>query len=111
MTQSGKDIRSGKKKAVALRYDPGRDDSPRVTAKGSGKIAERIIQLAREAGVPVREEADLVEVLSRLELNEEIPPDTYIIVAEILAWVYRINRKAGEAAGTPAQEQENKFTT
>ena len=88
---------SDRKKAVALRYDAEHDNSPRVVAKGAGAIAERIIELAREAGVPVREEADLVEVLSRLELNEEIPPDTYIIVAEILAWVYRINSRAGDS--------------
>lgn len=88
--------KADRKKAVALRYDARLDSSPRVTARGTGKIAERIIELAREAGVPIREEADLVEVLSRLELNEEIPPDTYIIVAEILAWVYKINKKAGQ---------------
>ena len=92
-----KDRQRDRKKAVALRYDAERDNSPRVVAKGAGAIAERIIELAREAGVPVREESDLVEVLSRLELNEEIPPDTYIIVAEILAWVYRINSKAGDS--------------
>ena len=84
------------KKAVALKYRNGEDSAPRVTAKGQGVIARKIIELAREAGVPIRQDADLVEVLSHLNLNAEIPPDTYVVVAEILAWVYRVNSKARE---------------
>ncbi len=87
-----KEIHKRPKKAVSLRYDPEKDSAPKLTAKGQGVIAERIIELARQAGVPVKEDQDLVEVLSRLELNSEIPPETYIVVAEILAWVYRVNR-------------------
>jgi len=79
------------KKAVALKYEAGTDAAPRVTAKGQGLMAEKIIQIAREAGVPLREHPDLVEVLSRLELNSEIPAETYVIVAEILSWVYQLN--------------------
>ncbi len=82
-----------KKKAVALKYDPQKDSAPKVTAKGSGVIAEKIIELAREAGVPIKEEKDLVEILSKLDLYSEIPPETYLIVAEILTWVYEINKK------------------
>ncbi len=81
------------KKAVALRYDPQKDNAPRITAKGQGKIAQKIIEIAKEAGVPVKEEKDLVEVLSRLDLYEEIPPETYVIVAQILTWVYEVNKK------------------
>lgn len=84
------------KKAVAIRYDIEVDKSPRVTAKGKGNVAEKIIEIAKENGIPIREEADLVEILSRLELNAEIPPETYVVVAEILAWVYRINEQAGK---------------
>lgn len=87
--------KSKRRKAVALRYEEGKDAAPRVTAKGDGLLGERILSLAREAGVPIREDADLVEVLSRLELNAEIPPETYVVVAEILAWVYRLNDEAG----------------
>ncbi|NDY42260.1 hypothetical protein G3N55_05310 [Dissulfurirhabdus thermomarina] len=96
-----------RKKAVALRYDEARDAAPRVTAKGEGLLAERILALAREAGVPVREEPDLVEVLSRLEVNREIPAETYVVVAEILAWIYGVNeaargaRPAGSAEAAP----------
>ncbi len=85
-----------RKKAVALRYNEEKDQAPKITAKGEGYLAEKILEMAKEAGVPVREDHDLVEVLSRLELNAEIPPETYIVVAEILAWVYRINRKVGQ---------------
>ena len=87
--------RSKQKKAVALRYTPGEDRAPKVMAKGEGRIAEKIIEIAREAGVPIKEEVDLVEVLSKLDLYAEIPPETYVIVAQILAWVYEVNKKAG----------------
>ncbi len=88
MTRTGKD----RKKAVALRYQEGKDSAPRVTAKGEGAVAEKILRIAEEAGISIREDKDLVEVLSRLDLDAEIPPDTYTIVAEILAWVYRMNK-------------------
>ncbi|MEZ0328954.1 MAG: EscU/YscU/HrcU family type III secretion system export apparatus switch protein [Dissulfuribacterales bacterium] len=88
-----------RKKAVALRYEKGKDRAPRVTAKGEGKIAEKILEIARQAGLPIKENADLVEVLSRLELNAEIPAETYLVVAEILAWVYGLNEKAARTAG------------
>lgn len=81
------------KKVVALRYDTAKDAAPRVIAKGMGELAERIIALAREHNIPIREDADLVEILSRLNLNAQIPPETYLLVAEILAFVYRANDK------------------
>ena len=83
------------KKAVALKYRPADGHAPRVTARGTGKVAERIIELAREHGIPVKDDPDLVEVLSRLDLNEAIPPELYVVVAELLAFVYRLNGKNG----------------
>lgn len=82
-----------KKKAVALRYDTSRDAAPKVIAKGRGEIAEKIIALAKEHGIPIQEDADLVEILAKLDLNADIPPETYLIVAEILAFIYRTNSK------------------
>ncbi len=82
-----------KNKAVALRYDKESSQAPVVIGKGEGLIAERIIALAREHDIPIHADADLVEVLSRLKINEEIPPETYILVAEILAFIYRANEK------------------
>lgn len=79
--------------AAALRYVPPQDAAPRVTAKGRGQLAERIVALAKEYGVPTREDPELVEILSALELGQEIPPECYAAVAEILAFVYSLNRR------------------
>lgn len=81
-----------RKKAVALRYDPPKDRAPVVTAKGAGLLAEKILALARDSGVPVREDRALVQTLALLDLDQEIPPQAYKAVAEILAFLYRLNR-------------------
>ncbi len=78
------------KKAVALRYEQKKDAAPKVVAKGRGWIAEKIIQVAREHGVPLKEDDALVEVLSKLDIYEEIPIELYKAVAEILVFVYQI---------------------
>jgi len=83
------------KKAIALKYKPGDDRAPRVTAKGTGRLAERIIEMARKHGIPVKDDPDLVEVLSRLDLHDEIPPELYVVVAELLAFIYRLNHCKG----------------
>jgi flagellar biosynthesis protein len=84
-------------RAVALRYKPGEDTAPRLTAKGKGAVAERIVELARRNGVPIRQDRNLVQVLSRLDLDQEIPPQVYRAVAEILAFVYRLSLDKGGA--------------
>lgn len=88
---SGKNS-SSRPKAVALRYDRTRDQAPMVIGKGTGALAERIIALAREHDIPIHEDADLAEILSLIDLNTEIPPSTYVVVAEILAFIYRTNQ-------------------
>lgn len=82
-------------KAVALRYKPEQHAAPVVAAKGQGRVAERIVEAARKHGVPVQEDASLVEVLSQLDLNEEIPPELYQLVAELLSFLYRADRRLG----------------
>ncbi|MDF2722832.1 MAG: FhlB protein [Paenibacillus sp.] len=82
------------KKAVALRYAPEANQSPVVIAKGKGHIAESIVQKAKEHGVPLQEDPSLVEVLSKLDLNQEIPPALYQLVAELLSFVYRMDSRA-----------------
>lgn len=84
-------------KAVAVKYKPPKDGVPKVVAKGRGEIAQRILQVAREHGVPVREDPDLTEILSVLDVGEEIPAELYQVVAEVLAWVYRLNESARSA--------------
>ena len=80
------------KRAVALRYESGRDTAPVVVAKGKGRLADRIVQLAQANGVPVREDKNLVQVLSLLELDKQIPPEAYQAVATIFAFIYRLNQ-------------------
>ncbi len=81
------------KKAVALRYEQKKDSAPRVVAKGRGFLAEKIIELARQHGVPIEEDEILVEALSKLDLYQEIPEELYKAVAEILVFVYQIKGK------------------
>ncbi len=79
--------------AAALKYDAKKDAAPRVTARGRGLIAEKIIQLARKNDVPIKSDPALVQVLSKLDLDEQIPAELYKAVAEILAFVYTVNGK------------------
>jgi len=79
--------------AAALRYRQGEDPVPRLVAKGAGILAEKIIEVAREAGVPIHEDPDLLAVLMTLDIDEVIPPYLYVAVAEVLAFIYRLNGK------------------
>ncbi len=78
--------------AVALKYDAATDSAPKVIAKGRGLVAEKIMTLAREQGNPMREDPDLVQLLTQIDLAQEIPPTLYKVVAEVLAFVYRLNQ-------------------
>jgi flagellar biosynthesis protein len=84
--------RKGQNKAIALQYHPKSDNAPKVTAKGKGKVAEKIIEIARKNNIYIHNDPDLIEILSQLDINEEIPPDLYIVAAELLAFVYSLNR-------------------
>ena len=77
--------------AVALAYSKG-DAAPRVVAKGRGLIASEIIERAREAGVFVHESPELVGLLMQVDLDARIPPELYVAVAELLAWIYRVEQ-------------------
>ena len=81
------------KKAVALKYDRETDTAPKITAKGKGKVAQKIIELAKKHDIPIKDDPDLIEVLSSLEIDKEIPSEIYVAVAELLAFVYSINSK------------------
>lgn len=83
------------KKAVALRYQQGRDQAPRVVAKGRGEIAEKIVALAQQHNVPLVEDRNLMQVLEALDVDTEIPAELYRAVAEVLVFVYRMNSKQG----------------
>jgi flagellar biosynthesis protein len=77
------------KKAVALKYAPDKSSAPVLVAKGKGHMAETILQKAKENGIPIQEDASLVEVLSKLDLDQEIPAELYQLVAEVLSFIYR----------------------
>ena len=90
---------TARKRAVALKYSPEQMAAPSVVAKGSGTIAEAILARAQEAGVPIQEDAALVEVLSKLDLDQQIPAELYGLVAELLSFVYRSDREAARRIG------------
>jgi len=77
--------------AVALKYEHGKDPAPRVTAKGQGEVAERIIESALKHGVAVEANAVLAQALSLVELDRQIPPELYRAVAEVIGFVMRLS--------------------
>ena len=85
-------MKDEQEKAVALKYERGKDPAPKVTAKGRGAVAERILALAKENNIPIRQDKTLLDALYKLDINEEIPEELYRAIAEVLAFVHRINR-------------------
>lgn len=85
-----------RKYAVSLEYNSQKNKAPRVTAKGQGPIAEKIISLASQHNIPIKEDPDLVQVLSQVDINQEVPPSVYKVVAELLTFVYQINENYRE---------------
>lgn len=80
-----------------MRYDKSNDSAPILTAKGRGQVAEKIIEVARAHNIPLRSDADLVEILEKVELDHEIPLEVYTVVAEIFSYLYKANqRKAAQ---------------
>lgn len=91
----GRLIKEGQRqyRSVALAYSPETDKAPKVIASGRGEIAQRIVDIAAEHGIHIHEDPDLVEALSQLDLDDEIPVDLYIVISEILAFVYSLNQE------------------
>ncbi len=86
--------------AVAIQWHPKRDDLPKLTAKGEGELADEILRLAREHNIPIREDRDLVQVLSLLDVGQSIPAEVHTAVAEILAFIYWTNQQYCEVFDT-----------
>ncbi|RBP95230.1 flagellar biosynthesis protein [Cytobacillus firmus] len=84
-----------RKEAVALTYDPVGQGAPRISAKGKGLVAENILAKAKEHDIPVQEDPALMELLGKLNINEGIPEELYQAVAEVFAFIYRADQKAG----------------
>jgi flagellar biosynthesis protein len=87
------------KKAIALRYDPQQESAPVLIAKGQGYLAERIVELAREHGIAVQQDPALVELLMKVDLSEQVPPQLFAAVAKVLGAVYRVNRRLARERG------------
>lgn len=79
--------------AVALGYDQNKDNAPKVLAKGQNQIAEKIIQIAIDEGIEIRRDADLVEMLKAVDIDQEIPIEAFAAVAEIISYVYKANNR------------------
>ncbi|WP_286847877.1 MULTISPECIES: EscU/YscU/HrcU family type III secretion system export apparatus switch protein [Aminobacterium] len=88
-------LRNSKKEAAALSYTPQEDKAPKVVASGEGFVAQNIIKLAREANVPIVEDVALISALMTLELGEEIPVELYEAVAQVLAFLYQLDKGDG----------------
>ena len=82
------------RQAVALKYDMEQDSAPKVVANGRGHVAENILAAAQKNAVPVYQNKTLVNMLMALEIDREIPPELYRTIAEVMAYVYRIDKKA-----------------
>ena len=92
--ENGADIDQDQK-AVALKYDPTQNKAPKVIAKGRGHVAEHILSLAQKSTIPVYQNKTLVNMLMALEIDREIPPELYKAIAEVMAYVYRMDASKG----------------
>jgi flagellar biosynthesis protein len=88
--------KKAKTSAVSLQYNRGSNSAPKVTAKGQGWVAEKIIAMAQEQNIPIKKDKDLMELLEKIDVGQEIPEALYKIVAELLAWVYTLNKEYPE---------------
>lgn len=91
--------RTSRRSAAALVYDShGHDDAPRIVAKGYGIVAEMIVQRAKEAGLYVHQSPEMVSLLMQVDVDSRIPPRLYQAVAELLAWLHRLESGAGDSS-------------
>ncbi|MCW8894382.1 MAG: EscU/YscU/HrcU family type III secretion system export apparatus switch protein [Sulfurimonas sp.] len=82
------------KKAAALRYDAKKESAPRVVAKGQGQSAQNIIKIAQLHNLPIKKDEDLIELLSKVELDKEVPEALYKAVAEVFSFIYKVTNKS-----------------
>lgn len=89
-------------KAAALKYNKSKDNAPKLEAKGSGYVVQNIIQIAREHDIPIVEDEDLIELLSKVEVEKQIPGNMYKAVAEVFAFIYDITKEKRSSPQTPS---------
>lgn len=88
--------KNGRKEAIALKYQSENHDAPTVVAKGKGVVADNIIEQAKENKIPIQEDSSLVQLLGQLQINETIPESLYEAVAEVFAFIYRVDQETGK---------------
>lgn len=90
MTDPSAENKSFRQSATALGYDPDKDQAPFVIASGHGKIAEQIVNIARANQIPIHEDALLAETLAKININQAIPPELYLVIAQVFAYIQRV---------------------
>ena len=100
--------RTTTQKAVALKYDMQQDAAPRVIAKGKGHVAEHILAMAQQNSIPVYQNKTLVNMLMALEIDREIPPELYKAIAEVMAYVYQMDKEKGRANAAQALQRSRR---
>ena len=94
--------RKGRKAAVELGYDPSSDQAPHIIAAGQGEMAEALVRAAQKYKIPVHADHPLAEALVRLDVGEAVPPELYAAVAEVLAFLWRLEQeKSGQGGAFP----------
>ena len=85
------------KKAASLKYDEKSSNAPKLTAYGKGAIAHSIIDVAKQHNIPIKKDEDMLEMLSVIEVNEEIPTELYKAVAEVFSFIYGVSNEQGKS--------------
>ena len=102
------EIKKPKRAAIALRYDVEKDKAPLILATGRGPVADEILRVAEENKIPLYEDPELVKLLSKLEIEAEVPPELYVLVAEVLFFVYKLDRMAEKRERLISKMREEK---
>ena len=92
-------------RAVALAYDPMSDSAPKLSGKGAGPVAEKILQIAPEHGIPVQKDPGLLDFLMRVDLEEKIPTELYAAVAAVLAMVWTADKALTDRSSDSTQRK------
>ena len=98
----------GKRTAVAMRYDVEEDKAPLILAAGRGAIADEILRIAEENKIPLYENRDLAAMLAKIEIDTEIPIQLYVLVAEVLFFVYKLDKMAEKREKLMQKVKESK---
>uniref|UniRef100_UPI004047F927 EscU/YscU/HrcU family type III secretion system export apparatus switch protein n=1 Tax=Aliarcobacter sp. TaxID=2321116 RepID=UPI004047F927 len=96
-------------KAVALKYDIEKDNAPKITAKGKGETASNIVKIAKENNIPIKKDEDLIELLSQIDIDKEIPSSMYKAVAEIFSFIYDLSNNKNNIDDKLKEKTLNKF--